>query len=147
MKGRALVVVQFACLAILILLPTDGDVGPFRGAVSTTLIALSGVVLGVAVLTLRKAVTVFPEPLADAPFITHGIYKYVRHPMYLAVLLFSFGMVTVKWSTITAALLLVLYADLRIKQQYEDRLLAAKWANAREYQRRVGALVPKLGGR
>lgn len=145
MKGRILVFVQFACLTVLVLLPGDEPVGILRTTIAGALFMLSAAVLVTAFVNLRESVTVFPEPRADVPFVTHGIYRYVRHPMYLGVLLFALGMTTVKWSMWAAVVLLVLYVDLRIKHQYEDHLLAAKWKHAREYQHRVGALLPRLG--
>lgn len=143
MRGKVMVVVQFACLLALVLAPGSGAVASERVLAARMLTGVAGVVLALAFVTLRSSVTVFPEPREGVPFITQGIYSYVRHPMYLGVLLFGAAMVCVKWTWLTLAIWLVLLADLQLKYRYEDRLLAAKWPQAALYQATVGALLPR----
>jgi protein-S-isoprenylcysteine O-methyltransferase Ste14 len=85
-----------------------------------------------------------PEPKIGAPFITTGIYRIVRHPMYLAVILIGVGLTVSKFSLLRALITVILIVDLKIKQRYEDRLLLAKWPQARQYQAEVGALFPNI---
>lgn len=144
MKGRVLVAVQFGCLIALLLLPSSGIATPWRALIARLAVVAAVAVLAIAFVNLRKSVTVFPEPRDNVPFITHGIYGYVRHPMYLGVLLFGGGIALSKWTLANALVFLVLAVDLQIKYRYEDRLLAAKWPTATGYQSRVGALFPRL---
>ena len=144
MKGRLLVAAQFCCLAVLVLLPAGGAVTPGRGFTSTVLSAAATVVLALAFIALRPSITVFPEPRDGVPFIRHGIYAWVRHPMYLAVLLFGAAMVCTRWTVESALVWLLLYVDLQLKHRYEDRLLAQRWPDASTYQSQVGALLPRL---
>lgn len=44
-----------------------------------------------AVLTLKKAFTVKIHILKDQHLITHGIYKYIRHPAYTGLILYYTG--------------------------------------------------------
>lgn len=142
-KGRLLVAVQFTCLVALVLAPR-GEAATWRTTAARLLLAASAAVLVTAFVNLRPSVTVFPEPRDGVPFITHGIYRYVRHPMYLGVLLFGLAEVLAAWTPLSAALLLVLFIDLKLKHRYEDQLLAARWVQAADYQARVGALLPRL---
>lgn len=138
-----LVAVQFACLIALLLVPGTGMPSPIRVLLARLLALAAALVLAVAFINLRAAVTVFPEPREGAPFVTHGIYAWVRHPMYLGVLLFAGSLVVTKWTVPSLIIWLVLLADLRIKHRYEDRLLAARWPEAVLYQATVGALLPR----
>lgn len=138
-----MVSVQFACLIALLFVPGSGMVAFQRLLAARLLVAAAGLVLAIAFINLRESVTVFPEPRDNVPFITTGIYAYVRHPMYLGVLLFGASMVCTKWTALAAALWCVLCIDLILKHRYEDRLLAAKWPEAALYQASVGALLPK----
>jgi len=85
-----------------------------------------------------------PEPKIGAPFITQGIYKIVRHPMYLGVILIAIGFTLMKVSLIGLIFTAILIVDLKIKYKYEDRLLVEKWPQAKAYQKQVGALFPKI---
>ena len=143
MRGRLLVTLQFGCLIALVLIPSAGGVGFERLLTARLLIGAAGVVLAIAFINLRDSVTVFPEPRDGVPFITSGIYAYVRHPMYLGVLLFAAGMVCVKWTPLAVAIWVALFIDLQVKYRYEDRLLAARWPEAALYQATVGALLPR----
>ena len=143
MKGRILVSIQFACLLALVVIPSAHAPSFEQLLAARLLIAVAGAVLGIAFVNLRESVTVFPEPRPDVPFVTRGIYKFVRHPMYLGVLLFGLSMVTTKATFLAAGIWLALFLDLQVKYRYEDRLLAARWPEATLYQATVGALLPR----
>ncbi len=141
-KGRLLVLIQFVCLGVLVL-SSDNSGAQFQFL--SRMIVVAAFLIGlIAVVNLRDALTIFPEPKPGAPFVTRGIYHFVRHPMYLAVLLFAFGEVVGKLSVVTVLTFAVLLVDLHIKYRYEDALLLARWPAASEYQKNVGALVPRL---
>lgn len=144
MKGRLLVAVQFGCLIALLILPSSGMASTSSALVSATAVVIGGVVLTAAFVNLRKSLSVFPEPLARAQLVTNGIYRAVRHPMYLGVLLIAGGVVITKWTWTTLLVFVILFIDLQIKYRYEDRLLAAKWPAASNYQQQVGALLPRM---
>lgn len=142
MRGRVLVAVQFGLLAALIILPSSGGPSATTLILARLLIGAAGAILAIAFINLRSSVTVFPEPRDNVPFITNGIYAYIRHPMYLGVLLFAAGIGLVKWTLPAALVWCALLVDLSVKYRYEDRLLAARWPEAALYQATVGALVP-----
>lgn len=144
MKGRILVLIQFIAIFLLLTLGSSGVATPIRALISRVLVMSAMVILAIAFVGLRDSVTVNPEPREGAPLITRGIYSWVRHPMYLAVLAFGAGMVVSKWTLPTLLLWLLLFIDLQIKYRYEDQLLAQKWPHAHEYQERVGALLPRI---
>lgn len=144
MKGRMLVAVQFLSLIALVLLPPSPETSSLRTNVARFLVISASFVLVVAFLALRESVTVLPEPRENVPLITHGIYSIIRHPMYTAVLTFGAAMVLTRWTLATALVWVILYIDLTIKYRYEDSLLLKKWPQAKEYQQKVGALLPRF---
>lgn len=80
---------------------------------------------------------------APARFVTTGLYRYVRHPLYTAGLLFL-------WLTpVMTTTLLALYASLSlylyVGSVFEERRLGVEFGEAyAAYQRRVPRLVPRL---
>ncbi|MGA1329610.1 MAG: methyltransferase family protein [Candidatus Nanopelagicales bacterium] len=145
-KARLFVLAQFGLLAVLVLLPTDPAVTApswFR-PLSIALLGLAFLILFLAAISLRPALTASPVPKHSAPLIQSGIYRYVRHPMYSAVITVGaavmLGNPTLLTMIVWVALIIVLFN----KAHYEDQLLLAKHPSAKDYQSKVGAFVPKL---
>lgn len=145
-KARLFVIAQFGLLGALVVLPVDPAVSAptwFR-PLSLGLMALAFLILLLAAIALRPALTASPIPRPTAPLIQTGIYKYLRHPMYSAVITIGaaimFGNPTLLTMICWVALIIVLLN----KAHYEDQLLLAKHPAANEYQKTVGAFVPKI---
>lgn len=144
--GRALVFLQFGGIGLLVALP-PGDLPWFSNGWSW--LARAAVVLSVvlalsAFRSLRPAFRVAPEPRPDAPFVAHGIYSWIRHPMYTAVLCLALSMVVHVRSWAAVLVWVGLAAVLTVKSRYEDALWRARNADVQLYQRRVGRFVPRL---
>ncbi len=128
------------------MLPTDPAVTAptWFGPLSLMLMVLSVLMLLFAAIALRPALTASPIPRPAAPLIKTGIYKYIRHPMYSAVITIGaaimFGNPTLLTMICWVALIIVLLN----KAHFEDQLLLAKHPAAAAYQKTVGAFVPKL---
>lgn len=139
LKSYTLVAVQFACLAAILL------TGPLL-APQPLLLALeaAAVALGLwAVLTVRlDQVQIVPDPHPDAQLVRHGPYRWIRHPMYAAVLLGTLALVLAQPSPLRWVLWLILLADLLIKLHYEERLLVEHFAGYRGYMAASKRLVP-----
>ena len=144
MKGRVLVFVQFSALAVLSWLAWTAEPSAPQYVFAAVVAAIGALVLGRAAIDLRAALTVFPEPRVDAPFVTSGIYSTVRHPMYLAVILIALALCAIASSSLAWTVFALLAIDLRIKHRYEDALLADRWPSALDYQREVPALIPRV---
>ncbi len=141
--GWLLVVMQFALLIVLVLLPWRTP-SPLSLTAGLALV-LAGVVLGlVAGRRLGGALTPTPVPLAGAGLRTDGVYGRVRHPIYSAVLLCVLGFVVAvgsAWSAIWAAGILAFFL---LKSRWEDRLLDEEYgADWQRWADRTGALLPR----
>lgn len=85
---------------------------------------------------------VLPTIKSGAILITHGPYRYIRHPMYASLLLAGVGLlfISCSWLRLVSflALWLVLYCKLRI----EERLLADHFPDYSPYKKRSRMLFP-----
>lgn len=107
------------------------------------LLILGIAILTVAAINLKPSLRVSPIPMAGAPLITVGIYKFFRHPMYLGVLFIAAGISLGKLDIYSILIWVSLFVTLCVKASFEDGLLRANHAHALEYQSRVKGL-PKL---
>ncbi|MEW4488622.1 isoprenylcysteine carboxylmethyltransferase family protein [Thalassoglobus sp. JC818] len=89
-----------------------------------------------------KTLTVSPTPRESASLKTTGAYRWVRHPMYSALLLASAGCafappqisITICWIGLLGTLLL--------KIRFEETLLSERFPEYVEYQRKTSMLIP-----
>ncbi len=85
---------------------------------------------------------ILPTIKSGAILITHGPYRYIRHPMYASLLLAGLGLLLIScnWLRLVAffALWLVLYCKLRI----EEKLLIDHFPDYSHYQKQSRMLLP-----
>jgi protein-S-isoprenylcysteine O-methyltransferase Ste14 len=87
---------------------------------------------------------IFPEPRANARLVTSGPYAWVRHPMYLAVLLFAAGFL-LGWRGLPhVAAFTVLAVVLHAKAGREERLLRQRFPEYAAYAARTARIIPGL---
>lgn len=143
--GWALVGGQFALLAGLVGTPA-GDGWPATAPVriageAMTVAGLAG--MGAAALGLGRGLTATPLPNRSAELRTGGLYAWVRHPMYTALLTFTAGRVVVSGSLLRAALLVALLALLTGKARWEEKLLAECFDGYPAYAAEVPRFLPR----
>lgn len=93
---------------------------------------------------LRKSLTALPMPKRNGVLQIHGLYRYMRHPMYVGVLTLSLGICLASTSVAKYLLLIGLYLLLSYKSRYEETLLAAKYPNYQKYMKRTNRFIPRL---
>jgi protein-S-isoprenylcysteine O-methyltransferase Ste14 len=90
----------------------------------STILSVTGLVTIIfAFLALRPSLRISPIPKPGAPLVKSGIYKWISHPMYFAVMLFGLSMFLSHINYLTAAVLISLYLVLRTKAGMEEELL------------------------
>ncbi|QSS97437.1 methyltransferase family protein [Psychroflexus sp. ALD_RP9] len=86
-----------------------------------------GVIIGLlALLQLKTNLSPFPSPKHHSTLITSGVFKYIRHPIYTAILMvcFSYAMLSSNgWKLMVTIGLFVLFW---LKSNYEEQLLQKK---------------------
>ncbi len=141
-RGKFLLYSQILLMGIIIFAPKQSAINTLWALVGTLLLIASLFIFMKSKRDLAQAFYPYPEPKTGAPFITSGIYSRVRHPMYLAFLVGSLGLVLIKQSVLLIVSTILLTLILNIKYRFEDRLLSARWNEAADYQKSVPALFP-----
>lgn len=146
-RGGTWVTAQFALLGLFAVLApmTRGDAPSLAVRVVAVALALSGACLALwAGVRLGPSFTPFPRPVSAGRLCREGPYRWVRHPIYAAVIVMALGW-ALWWQSLVAAMLVpVLFAFFAFKARAEERWLATAYPEYGEYAKRVKALVPFL---
>lgn len=85
-----------------------------------------------------------PEPKASAQLITSGPYRYIRHPMYSALLLAAAAFVAAENIWLKVGLWIALGLILTAKASFEEQLMSEKFPAYDAYRERTKRFVPWL---
>jgi protein-S-isoprenylcysteine O-methyltransferase Ste14 len=140
-SGRSwqLVIAQFLLLGFIIV------TGPWYPASNMGLLFyVAGWIIGIAAVWAfqRSKLSVFPEPNSRSQLLTHGIFHYIRHPLYTAVLLIagSLAFDQASWMRMVAWVLLLVV--LLMKMDHEEGLLLQKFPAYSDYKKKTWRLIP-----
>jgi protein-S-isoprenylcysteine O-methyltransferase Ste14 len=149
-RGEGWVVGQGILLLAIAVLGLPGLAAlPPRSAVGWATVVLGlgvmtgGLLIGGRALRdLGSNLTAVPHPLQDAHFVDHGIYRYVRHPMYAALITASVGWVLVTVSVPGAVATGILAVWLDLKSRREEAWLRRRYPEYEAYRRRTHRFIP-----
>lgn len=85
---------------------------------------------------------IVPDPMPEINLVTTGPYQYIRHPMYLSILLLFFPWVMLNATAISLPALGLLILTLLFKLHYEEHLLAERLTDYSLYQSKTKKLIP-----
>lgn len=92
--------------------------------------------------SLGSALTAMPLPKREGEMTSRGLYRYVRHPMYSSVLLFSLG-IAINYGDLYKYLLVgSLYILFYFKSSYEEKLLASTYPEYANYAKNTPRFIP-----
>ena len=131
--------IQFVCLALLI------ATGPWiASSLEFLVLEMLGIFFGFwALLTMKlRNLSVLPEIKPNSFLQTGGPYRWVRHPMYSALLLVMLVLVLEEFTYWRGLVWLILSLDLFLKLQYEEELLVNRFPEYRGYQSKTSKLIP-----
>jgi protein-S-isoprenylcysteine O-methyltransferase Ste14 len=139
MRSFAIVALQLSLIAA-IALPFGATGWNTAGSV----LVAAGMIVGAWALTANRPgnFNIRPEPKAGGQLATDGPYGYVRHPMYLAVMLAMLGFCLgygTPWRWVALA---ALWIVLVIKAGIEESALAARHPDYVDYARSRKRIVP-----
>ena len=103
-----------------------------------------GILLGLwAVWTMRTTSwQITPDVANGAILIENGPYTYIRHPMYLSVILVALGLLINDYSTPRLIAFIIINGALFWKIQYEERLLHRHFSTYKDYSKKTTRLIP-----
>jgi protein-S-isoprenylcysteine O-methyltransferase Ste14 len=113
------------------------------GILHLSLICL-GLALGLwAIISMKGSkLRVTPDVATGAKLIKKGPYKYLRHPMYLSVLIVCLGLFLTNVYSMTIFFYIFLIVVLNLKIVYEERLLRIAFPNYKNYTKKTKKLIP-----
>ena len=138
--GWLAVAAQFACLAALVILPGSSGAGWAR-ALGAALMVGGGALMLIAFAHLGRSLTPTPVPNGSG-VVSHGVYRWFRHPIYVAVALFTLGVVLRSPGTGRIVAWLLLVAILVAKAMWEERMLESRHPEYRDYRSGTGRFLP-----
>jgi protein-S-isoprenylcysteine O-methyltransferase Ste14 len=141
--GRLLVLLQFGLLAWMgmRLCAADALSSPL---VLGLLAASAGVGLWALYANRPGNFNIRPTPRAGGELITEGPYRWIRHPMYTAVLLAGLAAAAGCGTRVDGMLWAALLAVLLIKSRMEERALQVRFPTYQSYKAQTSRFVPWL---
>jgi protein-S-isoprenylcysteine O-methyltransferase Ste14 len=107
-----------------------------------TLITVASLILLSGAKSLSKALTPYPYPIEEAPLIRKGIYCFIRHPLYLGVILGGFGVAVWRMNILSGGFTLFLTFFLNAKANREEAWLLEKFPEYKDYRKKSKKLLP-----
>ena len=83
-----------------------------------------------------------PEIKENASLITTGAYRYIRHPMYFAVLVMMLGVVVSKPTFLSFFIYALLVVTLFLKAQKEEALWMGQSSEYKNYMQQTKRIIP-----
>ncbi|MCX6997835.1 MAG: isoprenylcysteine carboxylmethyltransferase family protein [Kiritimatiellaeota bacterium] len=135
-----LLVAAQVALAVTVLVPG----GSFSWQPAGVGLVVGGGLLGLWALTVNRPgnFRIVPDLKPGAHLVQTGPYRWIRHPMYTAVLLLTLGGLLCQWAPLRMLAWLALGAVLYAKAAREERLLTARFPGYAAYQARTRRFLP-----
>lgn len=143
--GPLLVALQFALIAAVAVPAAQPFLTGMAGA-GAWLLMVSGLALGTWALTCNRPgnFNIRPTPREGGQLVQSGPYRWIRHPMYSAVLLVAAACAWVDASVWTWVAMAALVAVLTVKAGFEERWMSAKHPGYADYCGRSKRFVPGI---
>jgi protein-S-isoprenylcysteine O-methyltransferase Ste14 len=143
--GTGLVALQLASIAALAAMALPAFAGG-RAPLGAWLMAAAGALLGLWSLACNRPgnFNIRPQPRAGGRLVRSGPYRWIRHPMYTAVMLFGLACAWAGESVWGWPSLILLCAVLAAKATLEERWMRLEHPGYAEYCASTRRFVPWL---
>ena len=137
-------IVQFVLLGLIFWLPSFPAFA-FPPSVLGTVLKYAGFApLVWAGLNLGRNLTPLPKPKADVQLVTSGLFAWIRHPIYSALMLLTFGSSLERGHLIALILSACLAVLLEFKSRREESWLLEQFSEYAAYRLRVEKFFPGI---
>ncbi len=137
LKSFILVTLQFTLIGLLLITTVTVSV------TSTALLAASVLLVIWAIVVMHQSkFRISPVPAAAAILVTSGPYRFIRHPMYTAILLGAAGLLTGSFNWIRMGIAVTLALVLIMKLLWEEKMLTEKFSDYTAYKINTWYLFP-----
>ena len=109
--------------------------------VSMTLVITGNVITLLGIFYLKRSFSIMIE--ARRPVFT-GIYRYVRHPLYLGEIIATTGVLVFRFSDINLFLTILFIITQGVRSRFEENKLSSVFPAYVEYKQKTGAFFPRL---
>jgi protein-S-isoprenylcysteine O-methyltransferase Ste14 len=142
-----LVVIQGTLIAAIVLIPRQHA---WSEQVLITWLAWGAIAIAVLLgswgaINLGSGLTPLPLPNGAVELVTRGPYRWIRHPIYSAVMLGMSGVAVRSRTPAVIAVAVVLSLFLAVKARWEEKHLRSTFPGYSDYERRVGRFIPGVG--
>ena len=139
MKGKILVTIQFACLALLFIVTNWLALHWW----TFLLLGVSGFLAFWAMYVMKPGnFNVVPYPVENGVMVSHGPYRLIRHPMYTSIFIFSIALLSGQFDYYKLIVSLVLVIDLVVKMIFEEGLLCMHYPGYKSYMEKTKRVIP-----
>lgn len=112
-------------------------------------LGVTGIIIGfligfTAALNLKKSLSPYVSPSPKGKLITHGWFAYIRHPLYLGMIIFFIGFTLIFSSLFKFILLILLIIFFVKKANAEEKLLSLKFPEYKIYQKKTGKFFIRI---
>jgi protein-S-isoprenylcysteine O-methyltransferase Ste14 len=141
--GYWLVLLQFSLVFGLILITSPLN-AITSGNLGTLILMAISVIVALAALKANQFgnFNIHPSPKQNGRLIVHGIYQYIRHPMYTAVMLFGLACMLASPSLESFLILFALCLVLVRKSRLEETWLKQKYPSYSDYLSKTRGFLP-----
>ncbi len=114
------------------------------GSKYSLLLCAIGATLGIVTLCYNKIgnFSVYPEIKQHAKLVTTGPYQYIRHPMYVALIIMMIGIALYNYHWMNSVGSLMVVGAVINKANVEERLLLIRFPNYSSYQHNTKQFIP-----
>lgn len=132
--GQGVLIVLFL-MSVLAGEPVEDVPGLLFARAVGLLVAVAGAAVSAwAGLQHGTRLTPFPRPIDDMPLIDRGPYRYVRHPIYSGIIVFTFGVGLAYANPVTMLSSVTFLVFFMAKTGYEEDLLVDHVPGYRQYR-------------
>ena len=136
-----LVSLQYTLIAVLLYLN-----GHYLLQIVPLGIFIAGFIVGIYAIhnNKRDNFNISPEIKDGAKLVTHGIYRYIRHPMYFSVALMMLGLIIYNPNMINISIYILMILALFLKAKREEKLWEAKSDKYIYYRQQTKMIIPYI---